>query len=272
MINRIAGGGILVAALWASSVFALAPDESIRPEVRKGAAPQQVGVPDAVRPSIRPASAQIITAAARPAGTVGLGPDVSLYPWARPDGVVKKALSKRRARRKGAVCGDPDLQGDVVGYVPGRISGCGIKNAVRIRSVSGITLSQAALINCDTAKALKKWVEKGMSPALRGKGKVAEIKVAAHYSCRTRNNQPGAKISEHGKGNAIDISGFRMANGLEITVLRGWDARGSRRPLRKMHKAACGPFGTVLGPDSDRFHRDHFHFDTARHRGGPYCR
>jgi len=39
-----------------------------------------------------------------------------------------------------------------------------------------------------------------------------------------------------------------------------------------MHRAACGPFGTVLGPNADRFHQDHFHFDTARHRSGPYCR
>jgi hypothetical protein len=39
-----------------------------------------------------------------------------------------------------------------------------------------------------------------------------------------------------------------------------------------MHKAACGPFGTVLGPNSNRFHQDHFHFDTARYRSGSYCR
>ena len=45
-----------------------------------------------------------------------------------------------------------------------------------------------------------------------------------------------------------------------------------RTAMRKMHRTACGPFGTVLGPDSDRFHRDHFHFDTAKYRSGPFCR
>ena len=32
------------------------------------------------------------------------------------------------------------------------------------------------------------------------------------------------------------------------------------------------PFGTVLGPNSDRFHRDHFHFDMASYSSGAYCR
>jgi hypothetical protein len=42
--------------------------------------------------------------------------------------------------------------------------------------------------------------------------------------------------------------------------------------MRRMHRGACGPFGTVLGPEADRYHQDHFHFDTARYRSGSYCR
>ena len=48
--------------------------------------------------------------------------------------------------------------------------------------------------------------------------------------------------------------------------------RKDGKALRRMHKEACGVFGTVLGPESDRFHRDHFHFDTKRHGNGAYCR
>jgi len=44
------------------------------------------------------------------------------------------------------------------------------------------------------------------------------------------------------------------------------------RILREMHSTACGPFGTVLGPEANRFHRENFHFDTARYRSGRYCR
>ena len=37
-------------------------------------------------------------------------------------------------------------------------------------------------------------------------GNLVEMRVAAHYSCRSRNNIKGAKISEHGKGRAIAIA------------------------------------------------------------------
>lgn len=128
-------------------------------------------------------------------------------------------------------------------------------------------------MTCDTAKALEKWVDKGLKKSVRSfGGGVKEIKVAAGYSCRTRNNRPGAKISEHGKGKAIDISAITLKNGDSLSVLKDWNNGKKGRMLKKMHKQACGPFGTVLGPNADRYHRDHFHFDTAKHRGGAYCR
>ena len=97
--------------------------------------------------------------------------------------------------------------------------------------------------------------------------------VAAHYACRSRNSRRGARLSEHAKGNAIDLSAFTFADGSGVSVLKGWNgAPKDREMLRKMHRSACGPYGTVLGPNSDRFHRDHFHFDVAGYRSGPYCR
>lgn len=196
-----------------------------------------------------------------------------LRPLPRPPSVEREIMGQRQQRRRGSVCGDLDIQGEEVGPVPGRIAGCGIENAVRITSVSGIALSQPALIDCPTAQALRVWVGKSAAPAFRQMGGgLAGLRIAAHYACRTRNNQPGARISEHGRGRAIDISGFSLADGTLVSVLEGWDARGTSEALRRAHRGACGPFGTVLGPASDRFHRTHFHFDTARYRGGPYCR
>ncbi len=182
-------------------------------------------------------------------------------------GYVQQAFSG------GGLCGDPALTGETVGPVPGRIAACGIDNAVRLQSVAGVRLTQNALIDCPTARALKTWVNTAAKPAIgRRGGGIDALRVAAHYACRTRNNQPGAPVSEHGRGKAIDISALILADGSEITVLEGWRNRRDGKALRQMHKAACGPFGTVLGPESDRFHQDHFHFDTKRHRGGPYCR
>ncbi|WP_299043429.1 extensin family protein [uncultured Tateyamaria sp.] len=258
--------GLALALVLLAGVAVAAPDSSKRPVARAG-----TDARNAVRAAaVQPAPPTVVSAL--PAAAVLPGRAESLRPVLRPGAIVEQAMSRRSERQRGQVCGDPDLQGEVVGFVPGRINGCGISEAVRLRSVSGVTLSQSALMDCTTAKALKQWTQRGAKPALRGTGGgLAGYRVAAHYACRTRNNRPGARISEHGKGRAIDISGFQLKDGTALTVLNDWNSR-HRRALRQMHGSACGPFGTVLGPNSDRFHRDHFHFDTARYRSGPYCR
>ncbi|MEM9796799.1 MAG: extensin family protein [Pseudomonadota bacterium] len=177
-----------------------------------------------------------------------------------------------RARRGGGLCGRRTIQGEVIPAVPGP-GACGIPDAVRITQVAGVDLMQPARMDCDTARALDDWVQGGVIPNVGNTGGgAATLRVAAGYACRTRNNQPGARISEHGRGRAIDISAIQLANGQRISVLQDWNRGDNGRILRALHRAACGPFGTVLGPDSDRFHRDHFHFDTARYRSGSYCR
>ena len=197
----------------------------------------------------------------------------SLRPLFRTNKVSREGREKQALRAKGAVCGDPAIQGELVGLVESPKSGCGVENAVRVRAVAGVTLSQQAIMDCPTAAALKSWLETSAKPALSRKGGgLAQLRVAAHYACRTRNHQKGAKISEHGRGRAIDISGFQLANGAEITVLTHWNAAGFTEAMRRMHQGACGPFGTVLGPNADAFHRDHFHLDTARYRSGSYCK
>ncbi|WP_342448839.1 extensin family protein [Mameliella alba] len=187
---------------------------------------------------------------------------------------VRGALGNAFASSDGrGLCGDPSLQGEVVGAVPGKLNGCGIQDAVRLHSVGNVRLSQAALIDCPTARALEVWVRETAKPAVgRRGGGLSGLKVAAHYSCRTRNNQPGAPISEHGRGKAIDISAVLLKDGSAITVEDGWRKRRDGKALRRMHKDACGVFGTVLGPGSDGYHEDHFHFDTRRHGNGAYCR
>lgn len=180
---------------------------------------------------------------------------------------------ENRNDARGGLCGDPRLVGEVVGRVPGELPGCGIDDAVRLASVSGVALSQGALVDCQTARRFADWVDRGAKPAIGGRGGGIEIlQVAAHYSCRRRNHRSDAPISEHGKGKAIDISAITLADGETMTVLGDWGRGGVGRALARMHGAACGPFGTVLGPDSDALHRDHFHFDTARHGNGLYCR
>ncbi len=172
--------------------------------------------------------------------------------------------------RKGSVCGDPAIKGEALAPITSRVRGCGIDDPVRITSVSGVALKQSAVVDCATARALNEWVSGALKPAF-GRKDVAALRIAGSYSCRTRNNVKGAPISEHGRGKAIDIAAIELANGSTVTVLGDW-RRNSGKAMKKAYKAACGTFGTTLGPDSNRFHRDHIHFDTARQRGGAYCR
>jgi Extensin-like protein C-terminus len=216
------------------------------------------------------------------AGT-GSQPDHSPRPKVRPivsqpqgvsgHGRMPPVLGTQLAQNippEGTICGNPAILGDNVGAVAGKIEGCGIAAAVRVRAVSGVRLSRPALMNCPTAQALNTWVQKAVIPAFGSRRRVRGLRVAADYACRSRNNQPGAKLSEHGKGRAVDISAFTLQGGDVITVQDGWVQGYAMQPLRRILQAACGPFSTTIGPDSDVFHADNFHFDT-KPRSTPYC-
>ena len=140
---------------------------------------------------------------------------------------------------------------------------CGVDAPVQITEVAGVRLSQPSTIDCPTAIALKTWVESSLQPAF--KGQVAQLKIAGHYVCRGRNNKRGAKISEHGRGKALDVSGLVLTDGSGLSI----EAHYRKiKPLQAAYKGACGIFGTTLGPGSDGYHEDHLHFDTAKHRNG----
>lgn len=227
--------------------------------------------PDTLRPRPRPGTiAHEATASDAPQVSAA-----SAAPPARPArrglfGLFGGGNSRDSARRTapatgGYVCGDPDIRGDELARITSRVRGCGIEEPVRVTSVSGIRLSSPATIDCATASAFKTWIERGLRPAFRRE--IVEIRVAASYICRPRNNVRGNKISEHGRGKAVDVSGLVFADGREISVANDYG-----REFRRAHKAACGIFGTTLGPGSDGYHEDHLHFDTASYRSGPYCR
>jgi hypothetical protein len=178
----------------------------------------------------------------------------------------REEQSERAAPVDGFVCGDRAIRGEELARISSKVQGCGIAEPVRVTQVDGIRLTTPATIDCATASALKDWINAGVRPAF-GRQEVVELRVAASYICRPRNNVRGAKISEHGRGKAIDISGFILSDGRELSV-----AGNFNRQMRQAYRAACGIFGTTLGPGSDGYHEDHLHFDTATHRNGSYCR
>ena len=152
--------------------------------------------------------------------------------------------------------------------------GCGIRNPVRVTALSKrIALKPAAVMNCQAALAAAKWAHRDLAPAARRRyaSNVREIRHMSAYSCRRIRGS--GTLSEHGKGNALDIGAIRLANGHMIKVRKpGFFSFREKSFLKSIRKGACRHFTTVLGPGSDRDHADHFHFDLkARRNGGTYC-
>lgn len=287
---RIVGLTMTICALLTGAALAGPPSNSLRPDPRPKsvavtATSGSVAAANIPRRSLVPLPRPVV--ARQPSRVVlaaaGAAVRVSVRPGARPENLRRRSVVRPMVpsqpvaavatTRAGSICGDRSIRGQKLAPIPGRLKGCGIAAPVRVTAVDGVTLSQPATLNCQAAKALNKWVKGSVKPAVgRLGGGVASLTVLSHYSCRTRNNKPGAKISEHARGNAIDIAAINLANGVSLTVLKGWRDRVQSRILKAVHKQACGIFGTVLGPNADRFHQDHLHLDVARYRGGAFCK
>ena len=285
---RAAGPITLLCMVLAGMAVADAPKSSPRPAPRPTVAQPEtaVGAP-ILRPRQRPTTlaAAPLTAsepAPQQAATEIATVTPTPRPQPRPKGLQAEAeqvamaqpepeaaptrKSKKKDSRKGSVCGDPSIRGQELPTVTSRTKGCGIADPVRVTAIDGIPFSQPATFDCDTALALKRWMRDGMRPAF-GNREVVQLHIFGSYMCRSRNNVRGAKISEHGRGKAVDIAGFVFSDGKEWTIARDYN-----KQIRRAQKAACGIFGTTLGPGSDGYHEDHLHFDTAQHRGSAYCR
>jgi hypothetical protein len=119
-------------------------------------------------------------------------------------------------------------------------------------------------VTCPVAAALEIWRRDSVAPeAERILGsKLKRIEHLGAFSCRRMYGGSDGPWSEHATANAIDIAGFVLADGTRISVLRDWDGDGPKaRFLRAVREGACGSFATVLSPDYNAAHRDHFHLD-----------
>jgi Extensin-like protein C-terminus len=146
---------------------------------------------------------------------------------------------------------------------------CGMDYPFKVAAFSGgtVNVTQKVTLACPIIPRIDTWLEEVVKPAamLYYGMPVVDLK-AGSYSCRPRNNQSGAKKSEHSYGNALDVMAFVLADGREVTVVKGWKGNPTDQDfLREAFVGACRYFTTVLGPGADAFHYDHFHIDLARH-------
>ncbi|GGA96562.1 hypothetical protein GCM10011491_26130 [Brucella endophytica] len=150
---------------------------------------------------------------------------------------------------------------------------CRIDNPILVSGFAGraIRFQPAAKLNCAVTEAFARWVKGDLVPSTRFRylSGVNTIYNAGGYSCRTMNHRRGAKMSEHSRGNAIDVTRIRLNNGDLIKVEKpGWFSFRKRGLLNSVRSEACDYFTTVLGPGYNREHADHFHFDLMQRRNG----
>jgi hypothetical protein len=148
---------------------------------------------------------------------------------------------------------------------------CGGADMVRVDAVllagnNRVEIKPAPYLRCAMAEQLASWVRDDAAPRIAAAG--PEMRVLDTYDdfeCRGRNRIVGAKLSEHGKANAIDVRGMTLADKHFVSLTDMTVAKDLRDDLRK---SACLRFTTVLGPGSDGYHEAHIHLDLAERRNG----
>lgn len=145
-------------------------------------------------------------------------------------------------------------------------AGCGFEDVARLRQTTVPWGDAGPPMTCPMIAALAVWERHDLQPAaerLLG-ARVARVNHYGSYACRNVNSTASGRRSQHATANAIDIAGFRLADGREISVVRHWEAAGAEGHfLAQVHDAACRRFGTVLGPDYNAAHADHFHLQMG---------
>jgi hypothetical protein len=178
---------------------------------------------------------------------------------------------------------------------------CGAPAPILLKSLGTnpqVVIQPPATVTCTLAKALGRWLENSVQPEAKTlfNSPVRKLE-ASSYICRNRNGGADQPLSEHALANALDISGFELASGEQISVVVG--AANPPQPLPKpgrvsteagslqrvssaslhrakdflnsVHDEACKTFGTVLGPGADEAHKNHFHLDMKQRRGASFC-
>lgn len=120
-------------------------------------------------------------------------------------------------------------------------------------------------LRCSMAEAFAQWVREDVVALTASAGPITGLLVDSSTECRTRNRVVGAKMSEHGTGNAIDVRAVSFVGGRNLVLT---DHLADKAVRTALADSVCGRFMTVLGPGSDGYHESHVHLDLAERRSG----
>jgi hypothetical protein len=153
--------------------------------------------------------------------------------------------------------------------------GCNKLGTVQLSALAGDSsnfgISNIGPVQCATAKIFSEWARFGVDRAAREilGSRLSRIETMGSFACR--NVAGTQRLSAHARAEAIDVSGFVLEDGRRINLRRDWHDGPPqvREFLRVVHSSACRRFGTVLGPDYNAAHADHFHLESS---GAKFCR
>jgi hypothetical protein len=170
-----------------------------------------------------------------------------------------------------------DLRFDFKALPPMRLGVCGTPAPIQLKYINDVPrveVRPGATMSCPLADALDRWLTEVVQPRAKELLDATVIRLVdlAAYDCRPRYNNPSARMSYHAYAEAIDIAEFVTAKGEHVNVLNHWNAGDERAQfLRDVHDGGCKIFGTVLGPEANEAHKNHFHVDIAKRRHSAFC-
>ena len=155
---------------------------------------------------------------------------------------------------------------------------CNVEDAVQISSLDAggdtIAFPDGPVLNCSFALHFGKWLKTEGAPIVKrtANSELSKFYTGPGYECRGRNGDGTSKISEHGYGNAVDVTFFKLKDGRTFQVKDALDPMSpAYQTLAGLRASGCTYFTTVLGPGTNAAHAEHFHFDMGRHgKSGTY--
>lgn len=146
--------------------------------------------------------------------------------------------------------------------------GCALRNAVRIDRTQ-FQVGTPFTLTCPAAVSLALWERHVVTPAaLALLGSAPQrLEHFGSLACRNVYGRENGRRSQHASAQALDVSGFVLADGRRITVARDWAGDDPEaRFLKAVHGGACTLFDGVYGPAYNAAHADHFHLDRGPFR------
>ena len=170
-----------------------------------------------------------------------------------------------RALRNDAACYAALKTGAKFAELPEKKEGasCGIRDHILLTSLNKMRVKPVHT-RCQTALRWAMWAEHVVQPAAVRllKTSVLETHHLSSYNCRKIRTSSGSKdrLSTHATAEAIDVSGFSLADGTKISLRKNWNGTGpSAKFLKDIRDGACDWFRVTLGPEFNQLHADHFH-------------